>query len=98
MDGVYGGGALTPVSEMPAELRLPYAFLTDAAEQLAALVAARPMGDENLPYDRAAIELLCAQLKTYMRDICAAMGYTRANLDKAKLPADFYKALPERSY
>ncbi len=98
VDGVYGGGALTPVSEMPAELRLPYAFLTDAAEQLAALVAARPMGDENLPYDRAAIELLCAQLKTYMRDICAAMGYTRANLDKAKLPADFYKALPERSY
>jgi len=88
--------AETPLSTMPSDVWPPYTFMKNAAEQLALLIAARPMGDENLPYDRAAIEPLCEKLRQYMEDLCAVMGYTRATLDKTKLPAEFYKTLPER--
>ncbi|HWQ58285.1 MAG TPA: LCP family protein [Clostridia bacterium] len=91
VDGIYGG----ELTFMPAELRLDYGFMTETARELAALVAVRPNNDENLPYDRAAMEPLVEKLALYMGALCTDMGYTQASLDKAQLPEEFYKGLPK---
>ncbi len=67
----------------------------NVAAKLEAQYASRPGNDENLPYDREALELLSELLAQHMTNLCADMGYTRFELDESMLPSDFYKTLPK---
>lgn len=80
----------------PQNIEIDYDLLLNFTTKLETACAARPNNDRNLPYDRAAIESLSALVTTHLTTLCTDMGYTQEDLDKTRLPSDFYKSLPKR--